>query len=104
MVVICGWCKRYLGTKEPADRALVSHEICPVCAARLGWKESPILVVSPKRRDLVPVLEELLRGSPRIQITLDRRRGSRRERPERDQPAPERRRSDRRRGAVLLLA
>ena len=105
MLVICGWCKRYLGTKEPQDRPLVCHDICPTCAARLCWQDSPTLVVSPSRKDLVPVLEELLRGTPRIRITLDRRRNDRRDRRDQGLAASERRRgADRRRGAMLRLA
>jgi hypothetical protein len=102
VIVICGWCKRYLGTKEPLDRALVCHEICPVCSARLTWKDSPTLIVSPRHKHMVPVLEELLRGTPRIRIMLDRRRENRRDRRELEEAAKERRASDRRRGGLTI--
>lgn len=102
MIVICGWCKRYLGTKEPLDRSLVCHEICPVCSARLTWQDSPTLVVSPRHKHMVPVLEELLRGTPRIRIMLDRRRKNRRDRLAREQAEAERRRTERRRGGITF--
>jgi hypothetical protein len=97
MVRVCAWCHRYLGIKH-SHQGGVSHGICRPCAARQHWKETPILVVSPTLRHMVPVLEELLRGEPEIRIVLERRNGDRRRGGERrkTQGATASRRTDRR--------
>lgn len=77
MVRICAWCHRYLGIKH-SHQGGISHGICAPCAARQHWKEAPVLVVSPELKHVVPVLQELLRGKPEIQIVVERRNGDRR--------------------------
>jgi hypothetical protein len=77
MVRVCAWCHRYLGIKH-SHQGGISHGICAPCAARQRWEETPVLVVSPELRHVVPVLEELLRGKPEIRIVLERRTGDRR--------------------------
>jgi hypothetical protein len=84
MVRVCAWCHRYLGTKH-SHQGGISHGICGPCAARQHWKEAPILVVGRELTHVVPVLEELLRGKPEIQILVERRNGDRRNGDERRQ-------------------
>lgn len=31
MIVICAWCKKDLGVKEPLEDKAVSHGMCPEC-------------------------------------------------------------------------
>ena len=98
MVRVCAWCHRYLGIKH-SHQGGISHGICRPCMARQHWKETPVLVVSPALRHMVPVLEELLRGEPAIRIVIERRDGDRRRGGERRkaQGATSSRRTDRRR-------
>jgi hypothetical protein len=77
MVRVCAWCHRYLGVKH-SHQGGISHGICAPCAARQHWKETPVLVVSPELSHVVPVLKELLRGTPEIRVVLERRNGDRR--------------------------
>jgi hypothetical protein len=79
MVTVCAWCERLIGLTEPLDSALVSHGICEACAARQGWRGSPTLVVSRRHAALVPVLSQLLRGEPPINVLVDRRSAERRQ-------------------------
>ncbi len=66
-------------------------------------QERPVLVVSPDRADAVPVLEQLLRGEPKIEIVVDRRTSERRN-DTADAPCEaDRRESQRRREASLYL-
>jgi hypothetical protein len=104
MVTVCAWCDRLMGVNEPADHGLVSHGICDACSHRLDWRASPVLVVSRKHTALVPVLSQLLRGHPHIDVLVDRRVGERRT--ERLDIGLERReRLDRRQsGSPLVLA
>jgi hypothetical protein len=78
MVTICAWCERLIGLDEVGG-AIVSHGICEACAARQHWKGSPTLVVSPRHAALVPVLSQLLRGHPHINVLVDRRSAKRRQ-------------------------
>lgn len=34
-LVVCGWCKRWMGTKRGLPTGAVSHGVCPACEARL---------------------------------------------------------------------
>jgi hypothetical protein len=96
MVTVCAWCERFLGPGEAAP--LVTHGICAPCAARQRWADSPLIVVSHLRADLVPVLQHLLQGEPPVRVVLDRRGGERRGVAGGRGADPERRRdSDRRR-------
>ena len=51
MTVICSWCKKDLGEKEPMDDRRISHGMCPDCfekqkeEIRIFWeRESPAAV------------------------------------------------------------
>jgi hypothetical protein len=100
MVTVCAWCDRHLGP----DDAVVTHGICSPCTARQHWRDSPVLVVSPHREALIPVLRHLLQGSPEVKIVLERRQDRRRRSAVVALPAEERRSgSDRRRRGDLLL-
>jgi hypothetical protein len=79
MITICAWCERLMGLNEPGESAIVSHGICEACAARQDWRASPTLVVSRKHAALVPVLSQLLRGHPHINVLVDRRSAERRQ-------------------------
>jgi hypothetical protein len=104
MVTVCAWCERLIGLVEPLEKAVVSHGICEACAARQGWRGSPTLVVSRRHAALVPVLSQLLRGQPTINVLVDRRSAERRQL---EMPVIERERrerSDRRQaGSTLVL-
>lgn len=78
MITVCAWCQRFLGSKEPLSQADVSHGICSACSARQQIDDFPVLVVSRRRTDTVPVLEGLLQSSPEIKIVVDRRENDRR--------------------------
>jgi hypothetical protein len=67
-----------MGLNEPGESTLVSHGICEACAARQDWRSSPTLVVSRRHAALVPVLSQLLRGHPHINVVVDRRTAERR--------------------------
>ena len=100
MVTVCAWCERYLG---PHD-APVTHGICSACTARQHWHDHPVLVVSHHREAMIPVLRQLLQGSPEVKIVLERRQDERRQRDFVSGPDVERRSgSDRRRRGDLLL-
>jgi hypothetical protein len=104
MVVICGWCERFLGFKEPLEQDTVSHSICLACEERQAWEEFPTIVVSRDRAHLVPALKELLRGEPEIPIMVDRRVSERRRiHPGLVVPSDRRRAPERRRGIVLSV-
>ncbi|HSD26843.1 MAG TPA: hypothetical protein VLL75_06030 [Vicinamibacteria bacterium] len=78
MVSVCAWCQRYLGSKEPLEDPSVSHGICNDCMERDSLDETPVLVVSPRRAEAIPMLQSLLRGAPEIAIVVDRRAAERR--------------------------
>ena len=78
MVTVCAWCERLMGLNEPGEIAVVSHGICEACAARQHWRGSPTLVVGRRHAALVPVLSQLLRGHPQINVLVDRRSAERR--------------------------
>ncbi len=104
MVSICAWCERFLGLKEPKTDPTITHGICKACFARQTWDDPPVLVVSREREHLVPVLEEMLRGVPEIQLVVDRRRADRRRKAAPGGPVvPERRQRTVRRGDELIL-
>ena len=67
-----------MGLNEPSESSVVSHGICEACVARQHWRGSPTLVVSPRHAALVPVLSQLLRGHPHINVLVDRRSAERR--------------------------
>lgn len=35
MKVICAWCKKDMGQKEPLEEDLISHGICPICVSTI---------------------------------------------------------------------
>jgi hypothetical protein len=78
IVTVCAWCERLMGLNDPGESAIVSHGICDACVARQDWRASPTLVVSRRHAALVPVLSQLLRGHPHINVLVDRRSAERR--------------------------
>jgi hypothetical protein len=97
LVLVCAWCDRFLGVKEPAEANKISHGICDACFAiqTAEATAAPTLVLSKSRPDLLPVLQDLLSKEPEIRVILDRRRG----RP----GAKARNIPERRRGSTLVL-
>jgi hypothetical protein len=102
-LTVCAWCERFLGQKDPGH-VPVSHGICPACAARQAWSDGHTLVVPREKEDVLPVLEGLLRGTPEIQVVLDRRRGERRGQGGPSDRSERRSHGERRRGPGLHLA
>ncbi len=78
MITVCAWCQKYLGSKEPLHDPAVSHGICNDCMERDSLDDAPVLVVSPRRAESIPMLQSLLRGAPAIAIDVDRRASERR--------------------------
>ena len=35
MVIVCAWCKRVLGDKEPLENGWITHTICDDCISKL---------------------------------------------------------------------
>ena len=104
MVTVCAWCERLMGLNEPGESAIVSHGICEACAARQDWRGSPTLVVSRRHAGLVPVLSQLLRGHPQINVLVDRRSVDRRRMETPDMTFERREQADRRQaGSPLVL-
>lgn len=95
MVTVCAWCERYLGSTM--DAGPMNHGICIPCSVRQRWVDTPIIVVARHRAEMIPVLEQLLRGEPAIQVVIDRRVGDRRRREGDPDRAGERRRGPDRR-------
>jgi hypothetical protein len=93
-----------MGLNAPSESAIVSHGICAACAARQQWRGSPTLVVSRRHAALVPVLSQLLRGHPHINVLVDRRNAERRRMETPDIGHERREHSDRRQsGSALVL-
>ena len=112
MVTVCAWCQKYMGSMEPFHDPAISHGICPSCIERESLHDAPVLVVSPRRVEAIPVLRTLLRGAPEIAIVVDRRarerRGDHDLADESDHGRPvayvvDRRETDRRRAPSLYL-
>ena len=112
MVTVCAWCQKYMGSMEPFHDPAVSHGICASCVERDSLDDAPVLVVSPRRAQAIPVLQTLLRGAPEIAIVVDRRarerRGETDSLSESDHGRPvayvvDRRETDRRRAPSLYL-
>ena len=110
MVTVCAWCQKYMGSMEPFHDPAVSHGICTSCIERDPLDDAPVLVVSPRRAQAIPVLQTLLRGAPEIAIVVDRRAHERRgdHESESDHGRPvayvvDRRETDRRRTPSLYL-
>jgi hypothetical protein len=110
MVTVCAWCQKYMGSMEPFHNPAVSHGICRECVERDTLDDAPVLVVSPRRAQAIPVLQTLLRGAPEIAIVVDRRAHERRgdNDCESDHGRPvayvvDRRETDRRRAPTLYL-
>jgi hypothetical protein len=78
MITVCAWCQKYMGSKEPLQDPAVTHGICNDCMERDSLDDAPVLVVSPRRAEAIPMLQSLLRGAPEIAIVLDRRASERR--------------------------
>jgi hypothetical protein len=100
MVTVCAWCDRFLGPNDGE----VTHGICTPCTARQHWRDTPVLVVSREREEMIPVLRHLLHGIPEVVIVLERRQDERRQ-AERPPDAGDRRsgRDRRRRDDLVLL-
>lgn len=93
MVIVCAWCQKYVGSREPFHDPGVSHGICDDCIDRQSLDDAPVLVVSRDRQAAIPMLQTLLRGAPEIRVVVDRRLAS----------AAERRASERRRAPSFYL-
>jgi hypothetical protein len=78
MITVCAWCQKDMGSKEPIHDPAVSHGICSDCLKRASVDDTPVLVVSPRRADAIPMLQSLLRGAPEIAVVVDRRASERR--------------------------
>ena len=105
LVGVCGRCQRYLGPTGPHPDVQVTYGVCLTCLAREKWADSPTLVISRSKAALLPVLQDLLSGTPQIRVLIDRRAGERRHTPAPVAISEDRRRGpDRRRGAPMLLA
>lgn len=76
LVVVCAWCERFLGVKETAGPAAISHGMCRACLARHQWDEPPTLVFGREHAHLLPVFQEILKGTPEIRVVIDRRRAA----------------------------
>lgn len=35
MKIICGWCKKDMGEKDPLEDKRISHAMCEICAATM---------------------------------------------------------------------
>jgi cytochrome c5 len=106
MVIVCAWCQRYMGSREPLDDHGLSHGICDDCRARVESAAAAgvVLVVSRERAAEAHLLRSLFRGIPGAAVVVDRRCTERR----RDgiAGAPEggdRRSGERRRKAALFV-
>jgi hypothetical protein len=93
MVIVCAWCQKYVGSREPFHDPGVSHGICDDCVDRQSLDDAPVLVVSRDRQAAIPVLQTLLRGAPEIRVVVDRRLAS----------VADRRASERRRAPSFYL-
>lgn len=101
MVTVCAWCERFLGLKD-GEKVTVTHGICAPCSARMAWEDDPpTLVVSRQREELLPVMEQVLRGLPEIRVVVERRDAERRS--QLLPYVPDRRGGERRRGSELTL-
>lgn len=78
MIVVCAWCKKFLGTKGPGVTDAISHSICPTCLSIQKLNHQATLVVSRDRTDLMPVLKDVFARSSKIQLVMDRREAVRR--------------------------
>ena len=38
MKIVCAWCGMVLAHKNPGERGLVSHGLCPRCEGKLSWE------------------------------------------------------------------
>jgi len=107
MVRVCAWCQKYMGSMEPFLDPAISHGICGDCVERDPLDDAPVLVVSPCRARVIPMLQTLLRGAPEIAIVVDRRGHERRgEDDSHGRPVAyvvDRRATDRRRAPSLYL-
>lgn len=101
MIVVCAWCDRFMGLREPASQTDVSHGMCAPCRDRHGWKKEPVLVVSRDCAPLAETMREILRGQPPVRVIVDRRQGERRA-VEPRAATPEERRGTERRGRPCL--
>lgn len=78
MIVVCAWCKKFLGTKGSEVAVAISHSICSTCLAIQKLKHQATLVVSRDRTDLMPVLKDVFARSSKILLVIDRREDVRR--------------------------
>src|SRR5262249_5151581 len=78
MVTVCAWCQRFMGMKERLTDPSLTPGICQTCTLRQQLGGFPTLVISRDRPDALPFFRRLLRGTPAIQVVLDRREGERR--------------------------
>src|SRR5215468_9974571 len=79
MITVCAWCQRFMGMKEPLTDPSLTHGICQTCTLRQQVGALPTLVISRDHADALPFFRRLLRGTPEIQVVVDRRAGERRQ-------------------------
>ena len=80
MVIVCAWCQRYMGSREPLHEPELTHGICDDCRRLEQHPGGVLLVVSRERADQVGLLRSMLR--PGASIIVDRRSAQRRQRPD----------------------
>jgi hypothetical protein len=102
VIVVCAWCERFLGLREPSTQADVSHGMCGPCRERYAWKKQPVLVVNRDLAGLADTVREILRGQPPVRVIVDRRHGERRAGGPRASATPDARRGPERRGRACF--
>ena len=104
MIVVCAWCGRFMGQREPLAQADVSHGMCGPCRERHAWQKEPVLVVSRDCASMADTVREILRGQPAVRVIVDRRQAERRATEPPDALPDERRGGERRRRPCLELS
>jgi len=62
MIVICAWCKKELGEKEPMENKTETHGVCCFCAALLKEKYK---IIGPLYWDDIERLKNMVaNGNP----------------------------------------
>ena len=62
MIMICAWCKMYLGVKEPVEKYETTHGICKDCADKLKAKYK---IIGPLYWDDIERLKNMVaNGNP----------------------------------------
>ncbi len=96
MRAVCAWCATTIAEGDPGD-ARLSHGICEACADRWFSRQSRYAVVPATRSFLFSQIQRAFQVARDMRVILDRRRGERRRgavwvHAERRQPSRDRRR------------